>query len=65
MVQTRNEVSKILNHDTLEKAFDHTLLDTTVWKISFDAATGERVRLIKTSEGWTYEDIMGERRNHG
>jgi hypothetical protein len=32
-----------------------------VWKISFSVGS-ERIRLILTSEGWTYEDAFGSRK---
>lgn len=60
-VQTRDECGQLKFFETLRAAFEHAERDPTVWKISFEAATGERVRLVWGADGrWIYEDIMGE-----
>ena len=61
--QTRSEVNGINFHLTLEEAFQRAEVDDSIWKISFNAEDGTRVRLIRTNEGWTYQDILGNRRN--
>lgn len=71
LVQTRSEENGIRDFDTVKEAIAHAKEDETVWKISFLAASGERVRLINTSTGlvdkflanyniknrWEYEPI--------
>jgi hypothetical protein len=63
MIQTRNHLGEILDHKTLQDALAHAREDQTVWKISFEIIDGSRVRLIKTDEGWTYENIFTGNRN--
>jgi len=59
-IQTRNREGTLEYFPTLKEAYEHALKDTTVWKISFDIPTGERVRLVKMSEDWVWQDIMRE-----
>ncbi len=47
MVQTRSETTGILAHTTVELAFDAAERDDTIWKISFDAEDGSRIKLVK------------------
>lgn len=57
MVQTRSEENGLRQFDTIKEAFDHSLEDPTVWKISFTYRQ-ERVRLISNGDGsWIYEPI--------
>lgn len=60
-VQTRSEENGLKFYSTLTDAFRAAQIDTSVWKISFNAYDGTRVRLVRTSEGWIYEDITGVR----
>lgn len=65
--QTRNHDGACLQWDTLEEAFAESKRDISVWKISFQAEGGERIRLVRrtvtTEEGhtgdiWSYEPII-------
>ena len=58
MFQTRSEENGIQTYITLIEALDMARRDNTIWKISFDAFNGERIRLVKTIEGWTYENVI-------
>lgn len=57
-IQTRNESGEILRYKTLQDALQKAQEDPTIWKISFEIEDGSRVRLVKTLEGWTYENVM-------
>lgn len=57
-IQTRSETTGIRNHLTLQDALAAARDDEIIWKISFEIEDGTRVRLVKTSEGWTYENVM-------
>lgn len=64
-VQIRSELTGIHDVASLEKAFAAAKEDSSIWKISFDAASGERVRLIKVpgeDAAWIYEDVFGNRK---
>ena len=56
--QTRSESTGIQNHLTLQDALDTARSDSSIWKISFEIFDGSRIRLVKTTEGWTYENVM-------
>ena len=57
--QTRSETTGILYHRDLASALEYASNNPDVWKVS---VIGElEIRLIRTSEGWTYEDIFGNR----
>lgn len=57
--QTRNEHGEILRHASVNDAMLHAREDPSVWKISFDAANGERIRLVQKGRGtWVYEPLM-------
>ena len=58
MIQTRSEEKGIHNHKTLQDALRIAGDDQTIWKISFEICDGTRVRLVKTQEGWIYENVM-------
>ena len=54
----RSEESGTTYADTLSEAIELADLDETIWKISFNAANGERVRLVRSiSDDWCYEPI--------
>lgn len=59
-IQTRSEVTGIQTHQTIPDALNHAKQDRTVWKISFDAINGDRVRLVSRDNGftWIYEPII-------
>lgn len=63
-IQVRSEETGIRTFPTVEKAFDEAILDSTIWKISFNAMTGERVRLVRRIRGgeavWIYEPMEFE-----
>jgi len=58
-VQTRSEENGIVVFPALEMAFDMARNDPTIWKISFNAEDGTRIRLIKQYSGlWAYEPLL-------
>ena len=59
-IQTRNREGTLEYFPTLKEAYEHSLKDSTVWKISFDVPTGERMRLVKMSEDWVWQDMLRE-----
>lgn len=59
-IQTRNEAGKIDFWETLEYAFNQAAFDKSIWKISFPVGD-EHVRLIRTDQGWLYENVYGNR----
>lgn len=61
MVQTRNANGEIKEFHTIEEALAHSRKDSSVWKISFKAQSGERIRIVREQYGWTYESIDGKR----
>lgn len=56
-VQTRSEENGLKFFRTLQEATDHAKKDLTVWKISFQSETGERVRLVKRGGEFVYEPM--------
>ena len=61
-IQTRSDKNGIETHKTFQDALAFSREDLTIWKISFEISDGTRIRLIKTSIGWIYEDIMSSSR---
>jgi len=60
--QTRSESSGIKEFPSLALALNEIKKDKTIWKISFNAKNGERVRLIRFGDGnFDFESITGER----
>lgn len=59
-VQARSEVNGLSYYDTIKEAMEAHEKDPTIWKISFDSQTGERVRLVfdNAEESWIYEPIL-------
>jgi hypothetical protein len=62
MIQVRMESGDIRSFPTLEDAFVFAQEFTSAWKISFNAETGERVRLIREDGQWIYENVFGNRK---
>ena len=59
MIQTRSEENGIDTLETLEKAISEAKRDPSIWKISFNAANGERIRLVKNDRGnWILENLI-------
>jgi len=58
MFQTRSEDGTLQNFKTLQDALEAGRNDLTIWRISFEIADGTRIRLLRTNEGWTYENVM-------
>jgi hypothetical protein len=60
LVQTRSEINGITFYETLRQAMKAADQDQSIWKISFDSITGERVRLVRDafSDTWKYEPIF-------
>ncbi len=50
MYQTRSEILGIAEWDSLEGALFYAEEHLTVWKISFFAENGERIRLVKNND---------------
>jgi len=59
-VQTRDRQGQLEYFSTLKEAYEHAQKNPDVWKISFPLATGERVRLVKMSNDWVWQDIVRE-----
>ncbi len=58
-VQTRSEETGLASHDSLDAAFYAAKLDPTIWKISFNAEDGSRIRLVKHDDDmWIYEPLL-------
>lgn len=59
-VQIRSETWGITTVPTIREAMRRAKADPTIWKISFDAESGERVRLTfdELTEFWIYDDIL-------
>lgn len=64
MYQTRSSSERDVQHfSALSEAFEEARRDRQVWKISFNAQDGTRIRLLRTEHGWVYEDVYGNREN--
>jgi len=61
-IQTRSQTGEIKFYNSLTSALADAKEDKKVWKVSFNAEDGERIRLIRTIEGWVYENVMSEDR---
>lgn len=61
-VQVRSEETGLQYFDSLDQALAYANKDKTVWKISFNDANGDRVRLVTRDNGftWIYESLMDE-----
>lgn len=57
-IQTRSEITGVKTHKTFQDALQASRDDKTIWKISFEISDGSRIRLVKTDDGWIYEDVM-------
>ena len=58
-VQVRSEETGIWSFSTIREALDAAKDDLTIWKISFDIESGERVRLVKNDNGFfEYHSIL-------
>jgi hypothetical protein len=51
-VQVRSEETGTRNYPTFQEALDQAEIDISIWKISFDIETGERVRLTRNGNGF-------------
>ena len=61
-VQTRSEDNGLRNFSSVKEAFDHANEDRTVWKVSFNAEDGTRVRFVKVGGNirtcvWEFQPI--------
>lgn len=61
-IQTRSSTGEIRFYNSLESALSDAKTDTKVWKVSFNAEDGTRIRLVRTIEGWVYENVVSEER---
>jgi len=66
MIQTRSESNGLQYCMSIKEAFDEAKRDHTIWKISFNAEDGSRVRLVLrespecTIDTWCYEPLLAE-----
>jgi hypothetical protein len=60
-VQTRSNTGELRYFMSLEIALAIAKTDPHIWKISFNAEDGTRIRLVRIATGWTYENIDGNR----
>jgi len=56
-VQTRSETNGLKFHSTISDALHAAESDSTIWKVSFNAEDGTRIRLVKSHNGWLYMPI--------
>lgn len=54
-VQTRDETGGLKFHSSLSAALKESRRNPSVWKISFNAEDGTRVRLVRSRDGWMLE----------
>lgn len=47
--QTRSEENGLEWYDTLREAINAATKDGSIWKISFQSISGERIRLVRSS----------------
>ena len=59
-VQTRSEKNGLQFHETVNAAFLAAEKDETIWKISFQSESGERVRMIRRGNNFFYESLEKE-----
>lgn len=59
-VQIRSHVFGSITVPTIREALRRAYADDSIWKISFDSESGERVRLVKDelTEFWVYDDVL-------
>lgn len=58
-IQTRSEVTGIRNFPQIAEAMFAAKDDLTIWKISFNAANGDRVRLVRfQNTEWIFDPIL-------
>lgn len=58
MIQTRSEVNGLSEYPLVKDAFNAAKKDGSIWKISFDAEDGSRVRLVEINGRWVFESIF-------
>ena len=56
-IQTRSESTGTVLHSSISEAISLSRCDNSIWEISFDVY-GEKVRLIKTIDGWMLEKLL-------
>lgn len=60
MIQTRDAEGALRYYQTLKEAMEYANSNLSIWKVSFNCESGERVRLVRDEEDtWVYEPIMG------
>lgn len=60
LYQTRSEENGIENHTSVDKALKRGEEDGTIWKISFEAANGDRIRLVRSKDVWYLSLLKNE-----
>ncbi len=60
--QTRDGDGACVQHPTVAAAFQYAADNPSVWKVSFNAENGERVRLVQLADhrfhAWCFEPIV-------
>lgn len=59
-IQTRDEEGHLEYWPTLKAAFEMAYRNQAIWKVSFNTANGERIRLIRMGEHWVYDPIVAK-----
>lgn len=61
-VQTRSEKNGLQMHDSIKNAIAASMKDDSIWKISFNAQSGERVRMTRENYAapFIYDPLIKE-----
>ena len=62
--QVRSETTGLQVFDSFSKAVTAALDDSSIWKISYTNEKGDRVRFVKTHNGWKLKDILDDIKEH-
>ena len=60
--QTRDHDGECRVFPSFKEAIEYAESNPDVWKVSFTTPEGDRIRLVETSDGWTYDPIVIEER---
>jgi hypothetical protein len=57
--ETRSEDNGLNEYQMLDEALEAAKKDKSIWKISFSALSGERIRLVRYTDDnkWIYQPI--------
>lgn len=61
--QTRSEKTGLDYFRNMRDAMNAAFYDRSIWKISFDAKNGDRIRLVRIndSNNWMYEELLTDK----